>query len=302
MILLSFFSLYNMQITNFKINSTRTAINLTIIDALNVSTLKLWTDKTYKDYNLAIDLTSKLSGIATENITITLSDLSTAYFDGVYFIEAEDNTTTSQAIDSDLTRYKECILNKLVEYSICDDCLKNNSISLINAQSLLIGVENAVEQGFINETFNLINSLNKYCSNDCNSCGKYSNITNNNYYSIPQESFGIEPNIQKFELEAGDASTNGRTLTVYQYDLPIYTKTYSENDPSEIIEIDMSKPFRIVLENMSPNEYDIYLEKPLFEDSISLNNHFEILLTEAVLTGVVNGPSGFPLINIILFS
>lgn len=292
-----------MQITNFKINSTRTAINLTIIDALNVSTLKLWTDKTYKDYNLAIDLTSKLSGIATENITITLSDLSTAYFDGVYFIEAEDNTTTSQAIDSDLTRYKECILNKLVEYSICDDCLKNNSISLINAQSLLIGVENAVGQGFINETFNLINSLNKYCSNDCNTCGKYSNIENNNYYSTPQESSGVEPNIQKFELEAGDATNDGRTLSVYQNGSIVYTKTYSESDLYEIIEIDISKPFRIILENRSLSAYNIFFkdQNNPFKNYI-LNTPYEILLTEAFLTGVVNGLSGFPLINITLFS
>lgn len=286
-----------MQITNFKINSTRTAINLTIIDALNVSTLKLWTDKTYKDYNLAIDLTSKLTGIAIENITITLSDLNIAYFDGIYFIEAEDNIEISQAIDSDLTRYKECILNKLVEYSICDDCLKNNSISLINAQSLLIGVENAVEQGFINETFNLINSLNKYCSNDCDTCGTYNNIEDNNYYSLPESGLPIESNIQKFELEAGDLNNDGEILSIYQYGSLVYTKTYSASDPSEIIEIDISKPFRIILENRSLSVYNIFFNKP-FEEFVDLNNSYELLITETTLLELINGPSGFPLINI----
>lgn len=298
MILLSFFSLYNMQITNFKINSTRTAINLTIIDALNVSTLKLWTDKTYKDYNLAIDLTSKLSGIATENITITLSDLNIAYFDGVYFIEAEDNIEISQAIDSDLTRYKECILNKLIEYSICDDCLKNNSISLINAQTLLIGVENAVEQGFINETFNLINSLNKYCSNDCDTCGTYTNLIDDNYYSSPEVSPVVLVNDQFFDIEI-HPTLIGETMNVIQQGIIVETIELL-NVVHQPIKIDISKPFRLefpdflttgayIIDTSIPQTYflterdigysETYIPQSSYDNLLIVNNYPRITLS-----------------------
>ena len=172
-----------MQITAFSISTDRTQINVTITDAATISALRFWTNVTYKDYSLAIDLSSKLTASATETITITLSDVNLSYFDGVYFLEAEDPDETSTAIVGDLTRYKECILNKLLEYQICDDCLQEESVSLSNAHALLTGLEDAIELGFINEILLIIDALNKYCSNDCITCGQRDNITDTNYYS-----------------------------------------------------------------------------------------------------------------------
>jgi hypothetical protein len=172
-----------MQITDFSISEDRTQLNVVIIDAATISSLKFWTNLTYKDFSLAIDLTSKLTASSTENITITLSDVGLSYFDGVYFLEAEDPDELSSAIESDLTRYKECIVNKLAEFSVCDDCLEKDSNSLLNAHALLTGLEDAIEQGWINEILLFISSLNKYCSNDCITCGKRNNITDTNYYS-----------------------------------------------------------------------------------------------------------------------
>ena len=172
-----------MQITAFSISTDRTKINISITDAASISSLKFWTDITYKDYSLAIDLTSKLTASATENIIVTLSDLGLTYFDGVYFLEAEDIDETSTAITKDLTRYKECILNKLMEYSVCDDCLQKESPNLMNANRLLRGLEDAIEEGFINEILVIISALKKYCSNECTSCGNRNNVTDTNYYS-----------------------------------------------------------------------------------------------------------------------
>ena len=74
-----------MQITLFKITDDKTQIDLTITDAASVTTLYVWTASTYKDYTLAIDLSSKLTASATENITIIPTDLSITEFDGLYF-------------------------------------------------------------------------------------------------------------------------------------------------------------------------------------------------------------------------
>jgi hypothetical protein len=172
-----------MQITTFQISQDRLSMSIIIEDAANATSLKFWTKSTYKDYALSIDLSAKLTGAITTTITATLADLGLSYFDGVYFIEAEDPDELSNAITGDLTRYKECILNKVLEYTICEDCLKKKSVSLINAQSLLYALETAITQGFINEVVNLTIALDKYCSNDCSSCLEYQNIINNTYYS-----------------------------------------------------------------------------------------------------------------------
>lgn len=168
-----------MQITLFKISDDKTKIDLTITDAASVSTLFVWTASTYKDYSLAIDLSSKLTASATENIEITPTELGVAEFDGLYFIEATDPDEVSIEIEVETVKYKECILERVVELSLCDDCLKEQSSSLVNAHMLLTSLEDSVELNFPNESINLINALDKYCSNACKTCGGYSNEIDN---------------------------------------------------------------------------------------------------------------------------
>lgn len=172
-----------MQITQFDISSDRTQIDLIITDAATISALRFWTDDNYKDYSKAIDLSALLTASATENITITLSDVGLAYFDGVYFIEAEDPDEISNAIVADLTRYKECILGKLKQFPICDDCLQTKNDSKLTAHAILLGLEYAVELGFINQILSFVSALDKYCSDDCTLCGEKNNVIDTNYYS-----------------------------------------------------------------------------------------------------------------------
>jgi hypothetical protein len=270
-----------MVITNFKINDAKTEIELSISDASSVNTLSLFTNKTYKDYSQVVDLSSKLTGSATENITITLGDLSIPYFDGLYFIQSEDSDEISQAITSDLTRYKECILDKVIELSICDDCLKRKSDSVINAQQLLIGLENSTEQGFIDESFILIKALDKYCSNDCKNCGEYKNLrytaaklgnTEDNEPSIPSD-------IRPFNLTfSGPFIAEGNELVVIQDDVEVGNGfTNTELEIGEVlINIDISKPFSVVHRFPSPifgdprlriDNVSIYLDNILLTDS-----------------------------------
>jgi hypothetical protein len=75
-----------MEISSIQINDNNTAIDLVIADAADVTSLKLWTDKTYKNFSKAIDLTSKLTGSVTENITISLSDIGAPFFVSSKFI------------------------------------------------------------------------------------------------------------------------------------------------------------------------------------------------------------------------
>lgn len=172
-----------MEIVTFQMNDSGSSIILELENAENATTLRFWNNYTYKDYDKVIDLSSLLTlGEASQTIEITASDINESYFNGIFFIQVESTTEIVQSLTSYLVKYKECILEKLAELGVCDDCLKTNSISLINSQSILTGIEYSVEQGFIEEAQLLILALDKYCSNDCKSCGKYENILNNNYY------------------------------------------------------------------------------------------------------------------------
>jgi len=174
-----------MQITQFEISSDRSQIDVTITDAATVSTLRFWTDSTYKDYSKSIDLSSKLTASATENITITLSDVSLPFFDGVYFLEAEDPDELSNVAVADLTRYNECLINKVKEITNCNTCLQEDNEELLYLNSLIRALEIAVSKGFINEILTFIDAIKVFCSNECENCGSYGNTINTNYYTTP---------------------------------------------------------------------------------------------------------------------
>jgi hypothetical protein len=171
-----------MRITLFEISENRQSIKLEITDARDATSLRLWTEKTYKNTATAIDLTLKLTGAEVESIIIRLADLNIPYFDGIYFIEAEDPDGVAADLTSDLTRYKECLLTKVVDLMATSDCLKVKDSALINAQTLLVSLQTAVDSAYTEEVLLIAKVLNRYCSNTCRSCGEYTAIQDNSYY------------------------------------------------------------------------------------------------------------------------
>lgn len=165
-----------MTISDFSISYDKTQLDLTITDAADAQVLRLWTDKTYKDFTKAIDLSSKLTGASTEDITISLSDIGIPYFDGIYFIEAEDSDEIAYGIASELTRYDECIVNRLGYLSTCNTCLVDQDADLKNAFMFLQGLRTAIENRLIDDILWLNEVINKYCTNDCATCGRYRSI------------------------------------------------------------------------------------------------------------------------------
>lgn len=173
-----------MTITSFNISSDRTQLELNLTNAALANTLRIWKNSDYKDYSKAVDLSSKLDSTSDQSIQITLSELNINYFDGVYFVEVASDSEVLDSLTADLTKYKECILNKLREVSICEDCPPSDvDLQLINLQGVLFGLEIAIEQGFINEILLKLETIEKFCSDDCVTCGEKNNITDTNYYS-----------------------------------------------------------------------------------------------------------------------
>jgi hypothetical protein len=144
----------------------------------------LWTDKTYKYDNKKINLSSRLNGSASQTITITLTELELPYFDGVYFIEALSDTEEAVAITADLTRYEECILDRVMEKGDCVPCQEVEDPALTNTQAMLDGLYIAIKHGFIQEILTLVKGLDRQCSDECKSCGTYNHVTSNNYFTF----------------------------------------------------------------------------------------------------------------------
>lgn len=160
-----------MQITTFTIASDKTKMNLTITDAASVISLRLWTNKTYKDFTKLIDLSSKLTSSTIENIEITPADLGVSYFDGIYYIEAEDPDETSIEYTQELSKYKECILLRSLKLTTCTDCLNEKDTILLNLSTLYKSLIFALERRMINQMQLFISTLDKFCPGKCSTCG-----------------------------------------------------------------------------------------------------------------------------------
>jgi hypothetical protein len=165
-----------MQITQFEISADKTQMDITITDAATVSVLRMWKDFDYQDFSLAIDLSGKLTASVTEVLTVTPGELGETSFDGVYFLQAEDPDEISTDVTAELTRYKECIMEKVVTNNLGNICLVENNTDTLNAHFTLFSLAYAIELNFVNEIVKLLSMLQVYCSDECKSCGGYSNI------------------------------------------------------------------------------------------------------------------------------
>lgn len=181
-----------MNISKFNLSDDGQFLDIEIQDSSEDVSLFLFTEDTYKNYDLATDLSDLVVGFTVidgitfnglDQIQLYPADLGIQYFDGIYYLEATDVDNISLASLAILTKYEECILDKVLAINTCDDCLKEQSIPLLNAQATLEGIKIALNQGFIQESVNLINNLKKYCSNSCKTCGEYDNVIDNTYLS-----------------------------------------------------------------------------------------------------------------------
>jgi hypothetical protein len=181
-----------MQITNFTINTDKTEIDVTITDAATITELRLWKNFDYKDFSLAVDLSGKLTASATETLTITLADIGETCFDGVYYLQADDPDEISIKVTADLTRFKECIIPKIINANLGKPCLVQNNIEVINAHAILVNLAYAVELQFIDEIIELLDAINVYCSDECKSCGGYKDLADYEYRVFNDPNFIID--------------------------------------------------------------------------------------------------------------
>lgn len=164
-------------ITKFSISNDLLTMELGITVAINetVTSLKFWDEKTFKDANQEIDLSSKLAGITeSEDITIVPSDVGISTFSGMYFIEIEssdvaDNPAVVAAIS--LRQYYSTVSALL--YTVNTSCLNCNN-NLQNALVLdmyLEAIKTSLQLGRFRDAIYHLSKINIVTvSVDCDTC------------------------------------------------------------------------------------------------------------------------------------
>ena len=185
-----------MTITGFRISDDKQSmiIDLEAIDTSSYD-LYLYTSYNYEDTTNATVISwhtmlneKVVNNLVNQTITLTINDfnedgITLPYFDGVYILTGKSGSSNKDvAVTYDFTRYNECVLDKVLEIGVCDECLKHENHDLINASVLIQALIYAVEEKFIDEIVDIVTILDLYCSDDCKSCKEKGNDELTDYY------------------------------------------------------------------------------------------------------------------------
>lgn len=165
-----------------KISQDQTNINVSVSTNVGdtITSFKGWKRTTFKDYNQAIDLTSKLSQTSeTEVFQISIEDMGVTLFDDIYFFEITSSNienacqtcpgNTIIGITANFNKYQECLLNKVLNSSL--ETLNSCDNNIINVFILLENLKIAIQSGYFTEVITILNTLDVLCkSSNCTLC------------------------------------------------------------------------------------------------------------------------------------
>lgn len=188
-------------INNFEILSggKQIAIDVETTIGYNISSILLWTMPNFKDYSLAINLTSSLLKVNNKEVLIiNANDVGVYKFEDICFIEIEstyvdplgcqDCQSPSTGITYNLSTYYNCLLSYLMDLSInqCVNCEKNESNQLVITINMLIdSIMKSLEIGYYSQAIDMVNKLKKLCAlKSCTDCPTIECTSCNNFIQV----------------------------------------------------------------------------------------------------------------------
>jgi hypothetical protein len=185
-------------INNFEIlsNGSQIAIDVETNVGYNIKSILLWLMPDFKNYSLAINLSSNLLKVNNKEVLlINASDLDIDKFKDLCFIEIESTFTGEEncsdcksptvGIAYNLSTYYSCLMNYLTDLKInqCLNCDKKESTQMVVTINMLIDmVVKSLEIGYYTQAIQLIDKLKilcklKSCTNcptiECSSCNNF---------------------------------------------------------------------------------------------------------------------------------
>lgn len=177
------------SVNNISISNDALSLNVNISTGTeyNITSAKIWTEDTYKDYTLVKDISFKLEQINNKEIFILqANEIGLSSFTGIYFIEftsdepnSDECTTCSDpllVVVTNLNQYYRCMSELVLKASICNDNLfskevcDDSSVNKALTINLFIDTVNqCLELGQFSEAINAMKSIKKLC-NKCSNC------------------------------------------------------------------------------------------------------------------------------------
>lgn len=178
------------KINIFQITPDRTKINVSVETAVGetIDSVKIWTEDTFKDGALAIDLASKLQGTNNKEVfTIDASELGLNLLNGIYFIEATSTNVTTPdpectdcdnlsllGVTANLSHYDECLLDRVlsVHYDVSDVDNNTSLNDIYNISMLIESICKSIKFGYYQNAIDVLSTLKVMCNenNDCSEC------------------------------------------------------------------------------------------------------------------------------------
>jgi hypothetical protein len=174
------------QVNECRVSNDNKNIYIDVItdDGYNFTSIKLWTDQTFKVLLKAKDI--PFSGADNKEVlVVTSASLGLARFDGIYFIEFESNAPGEEcdtcpnpvtAVVTNLVSYYRCGMDMLLKASksclnifsgeICDSGDANNAMSV---HLLIDGVNECIKLNRFVDAISLLGRLRTICAS-CTNC------------------------------------------------------------------------------------------------------------------------------------
>jgi len=166
-------------VNKFEVSADRLslALKVTVGTGELVTSLSLWTEGTYKVQSQAIDLTSLIVGTGiVEEITISASAAGVTSFDGIYFLEIENNNATDApgiVATLSLTRYYAVMARLIANVDLsCLNCNDNFQNALL-LDMYVEAMKNSIKIGRFRDSIEFLKKINIF---EEISCGECSNI------------------------------------------------------------------------------------------------------------------------------
>lgn len=179
-------SINNINISN---NGLELNINVSTAATYNITSVRLWTEDSFKDYTLAKNLDYKLEQVNNNEIFIvTASEIGLSNFSGIYFIEIKSNEPAEDdcsdcvnpilAVVTNLNQYYRCMTELVLKADICNSNLfsrevcDDNAVNKALSVNLIIdAINQSLELGQFVEAIDLMKKVKKLC-NKCTNCKK----------------------------------------------------------------------------------------------------------------------------------
>lgn len=170
-------------VNNFEVMPNREiAISVATNIGQTIERIYIWSMYDYKDYNKAVDISSKLLQINnTETIILGKNEFPIDINTELLFMEvmsSEEGCNGANAVTYNLSNFRKCLLDYIFkEYDVDSNCVScgdsPKSQMSVTVSLMMDSIEKSLELGMYGQAIDLIEKLRKLCNTENCGCSEF---------------------------------------------------------------------------------------------------------------------------------